>query len=97
MILKCMSMVIVSASLTLNNSTLTTNAIACGAASCTVSSTKPTEPSVAGVYVGLDNATAGGMEICCSSSPYVDFTTINNEFKGRLIYGHTDNSFLIGR
>ena len=77
-----------STSLTLKNSTLTTNAITCGAISCTGSSTKPTTPSVASVYVGVDNSAAGGMEICCSSSPYIDFTTINNDFTGSLIYVH---------
>ena len=83
----------VSASLTLNNSTLTTNGIACGPISCTGSGTKPTQPSAAGVYVGLDSAAAGGMEICCSASPYIDFTTINSDFRGMLIYTHCDNSF----
>ena len=50
-------------------------------------------PSAAGVYVGLDTSAAGGKEICCSSSPYIDFTTIGTDFKGRLIYTRSDNSF----
>ena len=50
-----------SASLTVNNSTLTTNAITCGAISCTGSSKKPAVPSPAGVYIGLDNAAPGGI------------------------------------
>ena len=54
---------------------------------------KTNQPSLAGVYVGLDSAAAGGMEICCSFSPYIDFTTISNDFKGRIIYTHNDNSF----
>ena len=74
-----------SASLALNNSTLTTNGISCGPISCTGSGTQPTQPSLAGVYVGLDSAAAGGMEICCSFSPYIDFRTISNDFKGRII------------
>ena len=82
-----------SASLTLNNSTLTTNGIACGPISCTGSGTKPTQPSAAGVYVGLDSAAAGGMEICCSALPYIDFAAINSDFRGRLIYTHSDNCF----
>jgi hypothetical protein len=45
------------------------------------------------VYVGLDSAAAGGLEICCSSSAYIDFATINNDCKGRFIYTHSDNSF----
>ena len=81
-----------SASLTLNNQLLTTNAITCGGISCTGSSTKPTVPLAAGGYIGLDKAAAGGMEICLSSSAYIDFTNMNNDFKGRMIYGHTDNS-----
>ena len=82
-----------SASLTSNNSTLTTNSITCGPISCAGPGTKPTQPSTASMYVGLDNSTAVGMEICCSASPYIDFTTINTDCKGRLIYTHSDNSF----
>ena len=82
-----------SASLTLNNSTLTTNAITCGPISCTGTGTKQLSPTAAGVYLGLDTSAAGGMEICCSSSPYVDFKTISNDFKGMIIYSHGDNSF----
>ena len=59
--------------LTLNNSTLTTHATTCGAISCTGSSTKPTVPLTAGVYIGLDNAAAGGMNICVRTSAYIDF------------------------
>ena len=82
-----------SASLTLNNSTLTTKAVTCGPLSCTGSCTKPTQPTTATVYVGLASSTTARMEICCSSSPYIDFTTINNDFKGRMIYAHNDNRF----
>ena len=82
-----------SASLTLKSSTLTTNSTTCGPISCTGSSTKPTSSTTASVYIGLDNAAAGGIEICCSSSPYIDFTNIGTDFKGRMIYGHADNSF----
>ena len=82
-----------SASLTLSNSTLTTNAITCGPISCIGTSTKQLSPTAAGVYLGLDTSAAGGMEICCSSSPYVDFKTISNDFKGMIIYSHGDNSF----
>ena len=82
-----------SASLTLNNSILTTNSITCGPISCTGSVVKPTQPSVAGVYVGLDISAAGGMEICCSNLPYIDFTTVGTDFKARSIYAHADNSF----
>ena len=81
-----------SVSLTLNNSTLTTHATTCGAISCTGSSTKPTVPSTAGVYIGLDNAAAGGMKFCVRTSAYIDFTNIHNDVKRRMIYGHTDNS-----
>ena len=73
-----------SVSLTLDSSTLTTNSITCGPISCTGSGTKPTQPSVAGVYVGLDSAAAGGIEICCSNTPYIDFTTIGTDFKRKV-------------
>ena len=81
-----------SASLTLNNTILTTNSITCGPISCTGSGTKPTQPSAAGVYLGLDSSAAGGMEICCSTLRYIDFTTIGTDFKGRFIYAHADHS-----
>ena len=82
-----------SPSLTLNSTTLTTNAITCGPISRTGSAVKPTQPTTAGVYVGLDSSAARGMEICCSTLPYIDFTTIGTDFKGRYIYAHADNSF----
>ena len=83
-----------SASLALKNSTLTTNSITCRAISCSGTTTKPTVQSVAGVYIGLHNVLAGAMDICCSSSPYIHFTIITNDFRERLIYAHTDNSFI---
>ena len=36
---------------------------------------KPTAPTAAGVYIGLDNSSsAGGIEICTSFLQYIDFT-----------------------
>ncbi|MFM7986026.1 MAG: hypothetical protein ACKPKO_42605, partial [Candidatus Fonsibacter sp.] len=49
----------------------------------TGSTVKPSVPTTAGVYLGLDSrTTTGGMEICASSLPYIDFTTTSVDYKG---------------
>ena len=66
-----------SPSRTLNNSTLTTNSITCGAIiSCSGTTTKTTVPTAAGVYIGLGSSSSGGIEICSSARKYKDFTGI---------------------
>ena len=85
------------ASRALNNSTLTTNGITRGPISCTGSGTKPTTATVAGVYIGLDNAAAGGMEICSSASQYIDFASTNIDYKGRMLYNSDTVSCCVGR
>ena len=62
-----------SPSQTLNNSTLTPNNITCGPIWCTGSGTKPTAPTTAGVYIGLDSASAGGIDVCASNDHYICF------------------------
>ena len=34
-----------------------------------------------GIYLGMDNSTTGGIEICSSNKQYIDFTIINTFFK----------------
>ena len=46
---------------------------------------KPIAPTAAGVYIGLDTTTAGGIEICSSTQQYIDFTIPSSDFKGRMI------------
>ena len=46
------------------------------------------------MYIGLDNAAPGGIEIRVGSSAYIDFTTTSTDFKGRNIYNHNANSFV---
>ena len=82
-----------SASLTSNNSTLTTNDITRGPIACTGSGTKATVPTAAGVYIGMDSAGAGGIEICASSSQYSDFTSTGIDHKGRMIYSSASDIF----
>ena len=53
----------VSHSLTLKNATLTTYRKTRGAISCARSTTKPTAPTIAGVYIGMDNAAVGGIDM----------------------------------
>ncbi|MFM7979048.1 MAG: hypothetical protein ACKPKO_06990, partial [Candidatus Fonsibacter sp.] len=54
--------------------------------------TKPFTPTVAGVHMGLDSGnTACGIEICASSLQYIDFTSPGVDFKGRIIYGWSND------
>ena len=77
-----------TASFILHSSTLTTNAIGCQCANG-----KPTTPTTAGVHMGIDSASAGGLEICSSSIQYIDFTIPNNYARGRQLYNKSDSSF----
>ena len=43
-------------------------------------------PTVAGVYIGMVNSAAGGIEICSSSTQYIDFTIINSDYRGVIMY-----------
>ena len=81
-------------SLTLNSTTLSTNVIACTGIG------KPVAPTAAGVYIGLDSSTGGGIEICTGSAQYIDFTIptpINPpptyDFRGRMLYNHSESAF----
>ena len=52
--------------------------------------------TIAGVDIGLDSGnTVGGMEICASSLPYIDFTVPSIASKGRILYDHSTNDFKI--
>lgn len=72
---------------------LTTISITRGAVSCTGSGTKPTTPTVVGVYIGMGSSAAGGIEICASSIQYIDSTIINSEFQRMMSYIVSDASF----
>ena len=76
-----------SPSLTLNSTTLSTNVISC------TGTGKPTAPTAAGVYIGLATTAAAGIELCSTSSQYIDFTIASSDYKGRMIYSNTDSSF----
>ena len=55
---------------------------------------KPSIPTSAGVYLGVDSSnTAAGIEICASTLQYIDFTAPGIDFKGRIIYGFGSNDF----
>ena len=54
---------------------------------------KPLAPTAAGVYMGLDTTASAGIDICASSTQYIDSTIPNSDVKGRNIYTHTDSSF----
>ena len=54
---------------------------------------KPTDPTVKGVYMGLDTTAAAGIVMCSSSMQYIDFTIPSSDYKGRMIYNNTDSHF----
>ena len=71
----------VSGKVVLSSTTYTANCnITEGTGSCT-GTAKPTAPSVAGVYIGMDTTAAGGIETCSGSVHYIDF---KNTFKIKL-------------
>ena len=60
---------------------------------CSGSTVQPTVPTSVGVYIGLDSAAAGGMGICTNSTPYIDFTILNTDYTGMLLYMNSESSF----
>ena len=80
-------------SVTLTHSTVTANGISCSATPCAGSGTKLTTPSVVGVYIGMDNVAAGRIEICASSTQYMDFAIINSDYRGRVSYDYRESRF----
>ena len=53
-----------------------------------------TVPESRGIYMGLDSDAAIGIKICADTNQYMDFITMLNNYKGRLIYNETNNDFL---
>ena len=51
---------------------------------CTVLTTV-TVPESRGIYMGLDSDAAGGIDVCADTNQYTDFTTMLNNYKGRII------------
>ena len=41
--------------------------------------------------MGLDSVATGGMEIVADTNQYIDFTTTNTDYKGRITYNTTAN------
>ena len=48
-------------------------------------------PESRGIYMGLGSDAAGGIDICADTNQYMDFITMLNNYKGRLIYNATNN------
>ena len=85
-----------SASFTVANSTLSTNSITCGPISCAGSTTKPTTPTVVGVHIGLDYSAVGGIEICASSTQYIDYSQVLIPIiNGRMQYIRCNSSLIL--
>ena len=45
---------------------------------------KPPAPTAAGVYMGLDDNTTAGIEICSTAIQYIDFTIPTTTFRTRV-------------
>ena len=61
--------------------------------SCTCTSGKPIAPTSAGVHVGMDTNSVGGLEICSSTIQCIDCAAPNSDYKGTLIYNDTSSDF----
>ena len=48
---------------------------------------------MAGVYLGMDSAATGGIEICSSAAQYNQFTGTSSDYSGRINYISNDSSF----
>ena len=80
--------------LNMNTNNITNiGSITCNTIACTGTSGKTSTPTSRGVYMGFDSAFVGGIDICADFSQYINFTTINNEFRGRMVYNTTVNDF----
>ena len=53
---------------------------------------KTIAPTVAGVHLGLDCASAGEIEVGASSTQYIDFTVTNSDYSGRIMDINSDAS-----
>ena len=67
--------------------------ITCNTIACTGTSGQTSTPTSRGIYMGFESALAGGIDICADFSQYINFTTVNNEFRGRMVYNTTVNDF----
>ena len=46
----------------------------------------PTTPTAMGCYLGCENGQFAALERCAIYSAYIDFTTANTDWKGRMLY-----------
>ena len=44
-----------------------------------------TVPESRGIYMGMGSDAAGGIDICADTNQYIHFTTMLNNYKGRLV------------
>ena len=65
----------------------------CGAILFTGPITKLTTPTVVGVYIGMDTLAVGGIELCASSTSYIDFTMTSSDYRGRMLDNISEASF----
>ncbi|MFM7988040.1 MAG: tail fiber domain-containing protein, partial [Candidatus Fonsibacter sp.] len=47
-----------------------------------------------GVYIGLDSASAGGIEICTDTLQYIDFFTPASDYRARIFYYNSSSDFI---
>jgi len=59
---------------------------------------KATSPSVKGIHMGEGGANDFSIEICAASSSnnsYIDFTYPNQDFRGRILYSHSNDTMVL--
>ncbi|MFM7987932.1 MAG: hypothetical protein ACKPKO_52325, partial [Candidatus Fonsibacter sp.] len=54
---------------------------------------RPTAPSVKGIYLGHASTTSYGIEMTAPDDTTTDFSTLGTNYKGRIQYNNTDNTF----
>ena len=74
-----------------SNSITNVGSITCNTLACTGTGGTTSTPTRRGVYMGLDSTASGGIEICTDMNQYIDFTTMSNDYRGRINYITTNN------
>ncbi|MFM7990452.1 MAG: hypothetical protein ACKPKO_65155, partial [Candidatus Fonsibacter sp.] len=54
---------------------------------------RPTAPTAKGIYLGQASTTSYGIEITAPDDTTIDFSTPGINYKGRIQYNNTDNTF----
>lgn len=75
-----------------------TNGLATISSGAVIRGSKTNSPASGGVYIGEGGANDFAIELCANSgstNSYIDFTQPGVDYKGRILYQHSSNSFAI--